>query len=629
VSTLAHWLAVRGFAGPWIMPDEAIYAERGIELWHHGSLPLLGGQGAGYGVLYPALAGVPLSWGGFVHGYAWLKALQALVVSLAAVPVFLAARRLMPPPYALLAAALTLCYPLLLYSGLVMTEVLFYPLAAAALLAAARAVETGARRDQLFAFALVAAAVLTRVQAVVLVPAFAGAAILDALLARRPRRLRAFWPLWVVLAGAAAVAAAAPGVFGSYAGTVRGSYPIGHALGLIFDHAAFVVLATGVVPAFALVLLLLRARDPGARALAATCASATVLVVVQVGFFAARYAPHVLGRDLAALPPLLFVAFALWLARGAPRPWVASALVAFGLLCLLLPAPWGRLVVPDALADTFDLAILYRLRGLGPGNVVLAAALVLVVLCFAARRRFTLVLPVAVGTLLVSSTVVAAVEIGGRTRADRAAIVGPVPDWIDRAADGPVTYVYAKEAYWNTVWQERLWNDRVTRVLALRPSRVPGPMPQTRVRVPPSGRLPIDGEYAVASDRLAFVGTPVAHLAQSGLDVSGLTLWRLDPPARLSTVVHDVLPNGDMTGPATVDVYDCVGGRLDLTLLPKETKTLSVSDDGIPLLRADVGGLAVWHGAVRVPRSRVARMCRLTIEGGTLLGSTRIAFVRG
>ena len=48
----------------------------------------------------------------------------------------------MPNRYALLAGALTVSSPLLLYTGLVMTEVLYYPLAALALLACARAVET-------------------------------------------------------------------------------------------------------------------------------------------------------------------------------------------------------------------------------------------------------------------------------------------------------------------------------------------------------------------------------------------------------------------------------------------------------------------------------------------------------
>ena len=628
LSTLLHWLAGSRIAGPWIMPDEAIYAERTLALWHHGSLPLLHGEGAGYGILYPAVAGVALAWGGFADGYASLKLLQALIISLAAVPVFLYGRRLMPRRHALLAAALTVASPLLLYSGLVMTEVLFYPVGALALVVVALAVETGSHRHQIVALALIALAVLTRVQGVVLVPVFAGAVLLDVAFARDRRRLRSFWPLWLVLLCAAAATAAAPGLFGSYAGTLRGSYPLGRALGLTFDHASLVVLSTGVVPAFALVALLLDARDRGSRALAATTLCATVLVVVQVGFFAARYSPHLLERDLAALPPLYFLTFALWLARGAPRRVVTGVATAFGLACLLMLAPWDHLVDATVLPDTFSVATLYRLHGLGPANVVMAASLILLALCIAARRQFVLLLPLAVAGLLVANSVVATNVIEAQVDADQSNLVGSPPDWIDRAADGPVAYVYDGETYWNSVWQEKLWNDRLDRVLTLSPSSVPGPLPQTAVKLPPDGRLPIRERYVVATDRLSFVGKPVAHLAQSGLDVSGLTLWRLTGPPRLSTIAHDVLPNGDMVGPASIDVYDCARGRLELTLLPKETRTLHVLWDELPVVTANLAGLSVWRGSVPVPPSRASTQCRLTIVPQGLLGSTRIQFVR-
>jgi len=67
-STVAYGLAGRRVPGLWIMPDEAIYAERGLRLWHDGSLPLFRGQGAGYGVLYPVLAGLPLAIGDLAQG---------------------------------------------------------------------------------------------------------------------------------------------------------------------------------------------------------------------------------------------------------------------------------------------------------------------------------------------------------------------------------------------------------------------------------------------------------------------------------------------------------------------------------------------------------------------------------
>ncbi len=138
------------------MPDEAIYAVRGLGLWQHGSLPLFGSSGAGYSALYPVFAGAPLSIGSHATGYVVLKAVQAFVMSLAAWPVYTYTRRLVPDGYALLAAALTLACPLVLFSGFVMTEVLYYPIAAAALLATARAVATTALTDQGIALVLIA-----------------------------------------------------------------------------------------------------------------------------------------------------------------------------------------------------------------------------------------------------------------------------------------------------------------------------------------------------------------------------------------------------------------------------------------------------------------------------------------
>ena len=137
LSAFLHWLAVRSIHGPWIVPDEMIYAERALTAWHAGPWSLLHGTGAGYGVLYPLVAGVPLSIGRTPQSYTLLKLVQPIVVSLAVVPVFVGCRRLMSVRWALVAATLTAASPLLLYSGFVMTEVLFYPLAVLTLFAIA------------------------------------------------------------------------------------------------------------------------------------------------------------------------------------------------------------------------------------------------------------------------------------------------------------------------------------------------------------------------------------------------------------------------------------------------------------------------------------------------------------
>ena len=184
-------------------------------------------------------------------------------------------RRLAPEGYALLAAALTLACPLVLFSGFVMTEVLYYPLAAAALLATARAVATASVTDQAIALVLIAAAVATRVQGVVLLAVFVLALLVDAALARRSPVLRRFWPVWSLAAVGALVAAVLPGVFGAYEAAVNGSYSAGPAARLTYDHLGFLILTVGIVPAGALVLSIVDATrrqgtDAPTRALAST-----------------------------------------------------------------------------------------------------------------------------------------------------------------------------------------------------------------------------------------------------------------------------------------------------------------------------------------------------------------------
>ncbi len=635
LSTALHWYAGQRLHGLWILPDEAIYADRALQIWRHGSLPLLHGQGTGYGILYPIVAGLPLSFGKIATGYASLKLLQALVMSLVAVPLAVYGRRLVPPWYALLAAALALASPLLLYSGMVMTEVLFYPVAAVALLAVARAVETAAWRDQLLALAWLTAAVLTRVQAVSLFAAFAAAALLDAAFGRNRSKLRSFWPVWTLVGAGVVVASVRPGVLGAYASTVRGGYPVTAGLRLTGEHLAYLVLSTGVAPAVGLVLLGIRAirgreQSAAVRALVAVTVSAVAIVVLQVGFFAGRFAPHLLGRDLAALPPALFLCFALWLSRDAPRMRWTTGLVTFAIVAAAAAAPWNGLASVDALPDTFDLSALLRLaKHVEPATVVALLGAAWVFLIVLVPRRLTLVLPVGVLAMLAAGSVVAADQVRDRVQYDQVNLVGVPPDWIDRQVAGRVAYLYDGESYWNGVWQVRFWNHTVDDVYSVAPARVPGPMRQQVVRIGADGRLPTHDRYVVASDPHVFVGTPIAHLTQPGIDTGGLTLWRLEGEPRLSLVKRDILPNGDMASPARVTAYDCGGGQLQLTLLPKATRVVTVTLDSKVVLEKSIAGLSYWNGTVSVPASATPRLCQFVIEGQTLLGSTRIDFVRG
>ena len=158
LSTVLQWLAGRRLTGLWIMPDEAVYGERALDLWRHGRMAILHGEGAGYGFLYPALAGAPLSVGRLATGYASLKLLQALAMSLVAVPGLLLRAPVHAPGIRAARGGTRTRVAADALRGLVMTEVMIYPVGAFALLAIARAIETATLRHQAIAFAAIVAA---------------------------------------------------------------------------------------------------------------------------------------------------------------------------------------------------------------------------------------------------------------------------------------------------------------------------------------------------------------------------------------------------------------------------------------------------------------------------------------
>ena len=103
---------------------------------------------------------------------------------------------------------------------------------------------------------------------------------------------------------------------------------------------------------------------------------------------------------------------------------------------------------------------------------------------------------------------------------------------------------------------------------------------------------------------MQFEGSPVAHQSR-GPNEYGLTLWELQQPARLSTSIAGTIPNGDINGRAVVNAFNCAGGTLQLTLLPKETNRLEIDLDGSVASVEHIGGRSVWHSDD--PRAGVAR----------------------
>jgi hypothetical protein len=581
VSTTLRALASRGIPTPWIGADELLYGQLGRSLYHSGSFQILGQPAAYYSLVYPAFAGLPLSVGSFGFGYALLKVVQALVMSLTAVPVYLWARSLARPWWAVAAAALTLAVPGLAYSGLIMTEVAFYPALLLAAWALARALARPTLGNQALAVGGILLCTATRLQALVLVPVLVSALLVMLAFDRSLARARRLWPTFACLGVAAAAYVAwrlhSGGLLAAYSAAGQGHYSLAEVWRFVLYHAADVLLLVGFFPVCAVALLVpvaVRERSDELRAYVAVVVALAGWLVLEVGAFASRHVGHIAERDLLALAPVAFVGFAVWLSRGSPRPRRATALVALGAFVLLVKLPIPGVLSPSAYPDSFTLIPLTQLVPHVPhmAFVLDLAAAVLLALFATVPRRFAWLLPVAlVGALGVASASASNV-IRGEATGMQARTLGAENSWVDRYASGGVAYVYTDDVWWNSVWQTTFWNRSVDRVYTVASGPVTGPIPQLAVTIAPDGLVVgANGpSYAVASRAVTFAGAPVAR------STAGLVLWRVDRPLRISTYTRGLRYDGVISHRARVQGWGCAGKSLRVVLTTAAARRIVV-----------------------------------------------------
>ena len=595
-----------------------------------------------YSLVYPALIGGPLAWLSPQRGYEVAKALGAISMSLAAVPAYLWGRSVVSKRAAVLVAALTLALPAFAYSGLLMTETVFYPLLVLVCWVAALTIVSPTRRNQLLLVGLVAAAVLTRLQAVVLVLVFPTAAVLSGVPLRAVLRrfavvflgfggIVAAWLVWRLAVGG--------GALGAYSVTASGGYHVFAALRFVFYHLGDLVLLTGFFPACAAALLWFERRSlsPAARAALAVATALSLWLVLEVGVFSSRYVGHLAERDLIAAAPPLFVCLAVWLEAGAPRTGRRALAVTGVALVAVLAWPLHTLLALDVLPDSATLTAVYRLAGSSNGSqhwwldgAMAVAALILV---FAPRQVLNAV-PYLLIVLLAAGSVVAERYAASEARLQQATMLGPVPTWIDRSANGPVTFLYADRFQWPVVWEALFWNRKLVTALALPGGQLIGPAPGGYAGLANDGTIlvagrPTTGRFVVAWKSLLIHGTPITDAgSSSGGKVAPWRLWQVTEPLQIVGTTSGFQPNGDIYKTATIHTYTCPG-TLRLTLLAKQDEQIALLRQGHPYRRLHAvpgaQGQKVLHLSVpSAPGAHGTCDYRITTTG--LLGSTVVAF---
>jgi hypothetical protein len=586
------WIADR-IVTPWIMIDEVIYSELAKSFATDGEFLIRDRPADVPSLLYPVAIAPAWLADSVPTAYGIAKAINVVLMTSAVVPVYLWARRLATPRWALVAVGLVLVMPSMLYTGVLMSENAFLPLFLAAGYATALALERPTLSRQALVLAFVVLAVGVRLQALVLlviVPVAIALKLLLDLRASAERRAdalrgaRAFWPTFAVLAGGAVAFAvyeetrgqSLASALGSYRSVATSGYSVGTVAHWVVLHAAELAFSVGIVPACAFLVLLGLAlvgrtpATPAERAFLAVATAALVLVLVQVAAFASRFSLRIEERYLFPLAPLLFIALVVWLARGLPRPRLLAVAAAAIPVVLLLDVHLKDLLGVQILSDTFAMIPVWRAAQLLDGGTDTAQTLLWLGAAAAAAaflllpRRLAPLIPLGIAAFLLLGSYPVYGAVRDYARNLQAYVGGGDLDWIDARigtdARAPYLFDASKVPGYDDMilWQTEFWNRSLGAAIALGPP-VRDPIAEESGSIDPAtGRIRAPGAigatYAVASSGLTLAGEALASK-------SLLTLYRVARPLRIASAVEGVYGDGWMSGHSAYARYAGGGGR--------------------------------------------------------------------
>ena len=590
VSTVMRFAFARHMVGPWIMIDEIVYSELAKSFAATGSFAVREVPTGGYGVVYPILISPAYAlFRSIPTVYSAIKLINALLMSLTAVPAYLLARRVVSMRGALIVAVLAVAVPSTFYAGTVMTENAFYPIFVLLALALVALLERPRLVTVVFFLAATALAYETRAQAVAVVPAALLAPLLIAALVRRPRELLRYKLLYAAVGGVALLAVLAEvargrsvsSLLGAYAAATHSSYDVGTVSRWLLWHLSELQLYVGFVPVFALVLLCVqgRALSSAERAVVAATVSLVAFLAVEVAAFASQ--PSVLRieeRNLFYVAPLLFTCLVLWIERGMPRPRGATAVAAVGVVALAAAVPYERFIDTSATSDTFGVLALWSTAvwlQVAAGDIrwlVAGAAAVLVAAAALGPLRLWWALPGAVfllylGAMQPVDSRTQRASIGalfqGITKSDR--------DWITAIVGSSdprrVAVLWTGATDRLTVNENEFFNRDVGPIYTTN-GAVPGGLAQTPVAVNrASGNYLAAGQVVHVQDVLTDTSISVAGRAIGGDPKKGLVLLHVNGPLRAEHITTGIdYPDLWAGHTAMYRRFGCRGGRLDVQL---------------------------------------------------------------
>ena len=589
-SWCVRFVFARHMAGPWIMIDEIVYSELAKSFAATGHFAVREAPTSGYGYVYPVLISPAYAlFKSIPTVYTGIKVINALLMSLTAVPAYLLARRVVSQWGALAVAVLTVAVPSTFYAGVVMTENAFYPIFVLLALALVATLERPRARNVVLFLGALLLAYETRAQAVAVLPAALTAPLVAAALARRPAevlRQRLLYAVVVGLGLLVVLAEAARGrsiksLLGAYSAATSSSYHAGPVAHWLLWHLAELTFSVGAVPVLAVVLLCARgtALSDAERALVAATVSLVAWIALEVAAFATQ--PSVVRieeRNLFYVAPLLFTCLVLWIERGAPRPRIVTPAAAVAVAALAAAVPYGDFFRTDATSDTFSVLTLWsialwtHLQAQDVRWAVGAAALVLLLVAAFVPRRFApalLVVPFGLSLLAIQpvDSRMQRASIGavfqGITRPDR--------DWISAIVGSgdpsKVAVVWRFGVTDRLTVNENEFFNRDVGPIYTTDGPVPGGLAQTPIVVDrATGRFEAAGKPVDVADVLVDTTLPFAGRQIGADDKKGLLLLRVDGPLRLAYTTSGIYGDSWSGRTVTFRRYACAPGTLTVSL---------------------------------------------------------------
>lgn len=580
-------------ATPEYFPDEYLYAALSRSFAHLSGPDVRGSSAHFLALLGPLLTAPAWLFGSVSTGFRVAQAIGAAAMTLAAVPVYLLARRLrLRASLAYAAAGLTLLVPDMVYAGFLLSEPFAYPLFLGATAAATCALSTPSRRNHLLFLFLSAACVGARAELAVVPLAYVAAVLLlgvgERSLRERIRLQRLPLAAILSISLAAGVYATARGL-GYYEALLHVDFrphAVVDALGynaLTLAYASGWVLVPGAIVGIGAAI---RApRSARERAFATFAATLVAALLIEVSLFGSAAGPTgmALERYSFYCLPLLVLGFCLAAQRGLPYRWVNGA-VAAGLLLLAARIPLSGMAQAGATDESPFLWSVERLESwvgddARAATVVLVAASALALVAAAAPRLGRAGVPL----LLALAAVALVAESGGAYVFDqqlaasvaRASLPGD-PSWVDAATPGPATLLASADGFRGDDLQ-LFWNRSIQRVDLLPGALPPDQLASANVRVARDGEAFVDGkplEGPVVIDGTA--STVSLQGARRVASAPHATLWLPTTSVRLRlyftgrSIDGSLAPSGRITlwpegarisGYLSFDVRSLKGGR--------------------------------------------------------------------